>query len=41
MRYTPIVGRNDWELGEPYIPFELLQELDKEDILAIQIRWKY
>ena len=39
MRYTPIVERNDWELGEPYIPFELLRDLD-EDTLAIQIRWE-
>jgi len=41
MRYTPTISRNDWELGEPYIPFELLKEFQEDDELAIQIRWEY
>ena len=37
MRYTPIIERNDWEIGEPYIPFELVPE--EPDQLAIQVIW--
>lgn len=38
IRYNPIIERNDWELGEPYIPFELIP--GEPNKLAIQVIWQ-
>ena len=38
MRYTPIGNDDDWGIGQPYIPFQLLPE--KKDRIAIFIEWR-
>ena len=37
LRYQPLRDKNDWEIGEPYIPYELTH--DSAEYLKLTINW--
>ncbi len=44
VRYRPHGDNNEWEIGEPYIPKEILEAISPSSIperLQIEVRWDY
>lgn len=43
-RYVPVGDYEDWEVGKPYIPYEILEKVSpgtSPDRLRIEVHWDY
>jgi hypothetical protein len=38
LRYHPIGDQSEWEIGEPYVPYDLTH--NQSEYLKITIKWK-
>lgn len=38
VRFTPVGNKDEWEIGEPYIPYSLIPE-DSKEVVQITVVW--